>query len=295
MSLPARFRTTARTIVDRPRDVDAIDTGYLLTQTVTALPRAIKHRADFADVRVYCMFIGHGRSGHSLVGSLLNAHAQATVSHELDALKYLRFPITRQQLFAMILRKDARFNSKGRKWGSYVYDIEGAHQGEFETLRVIGDNRGGKSTSRLGKNPELLERLRSVVTVPLRVIQVIRNPFDNIASAHKTWDITIDRAINYYFTNAEYVDDIASVLSDAELFRTRHEDFVYETRAEMESLCEYLSLEIDEQYLDTCEEFVFDSPKKTRHDAEWSDEQIQRVQNRITEHDWLDGYTFDSE
>ena len=35
------------------------------------------------------MFIGYPRSGHSLIGSLLDVHPNAIVAHELDALKFV--------------------------------------------------------------------------------------------------------------------------------------------------------------------------------------------------------------
>ena len=35
------------------------------------------------------MFVGQSRSGHSLVGSLIDAHPEAVVAHEIHALKHL--------------------------------------------------------------------------------------------------------------------------------------------------------------------------------------------------------------
>ena len=52
--------------------------------------RARRHRDDFAAVRTFLLFVGHPRSGHSLVGSLLDAHPDVVVSHELDALEVRR-------------------------------------------------------------------------------------------------------------------------------------------------------------------------------------------------------------
>ena len=50
---------------------------------------ARKLRDDFAGIGSFLMFVGHPRSGHSLVGALIDAHPNAVVAHELDALKYV--------------------------------------------------------------------------------------------------------------------------------------------------------------------------------------------------------------
>lgn len=50
---------------------------------------AERQSALFDGLETYCMFIGYPYSGHSLVGSLLDAHESMAISHELHALKFL--------------------------------------------------------------------------------------------------------------------------------------------------------------------------------------------------------------
>jgi hypothetical protein len=40
----------------------------------------------FRDITAYVTSVGYPRSGHSLVGSLINAHPEALIAHELDAI-----------------------------------------------------------------------------------------------------------------------------------------------------------------------------------------------------------------
>ena len=49
---------------------------------------ALGHRLD--EVERVCLFIGHPRSGHSLVGAMLDAHPDLCIAHELDMLAFLR-------------------------------------------------------------------------------------------------------------------------------------------------------------------------------------------------------------
>jgi hypothetical protein len=242
------------------------------------------------------MFVGHGRSGHSLVGSLLNGHPEMVISHELDALRLLdqaQVPLSRDQLFAAILQRDAEFTNLGREWTNYTYDVPGTVQGEFDRLRVIGDKKGAASTRRLGTSPELLGELRETVSVPLRVVHVVRNPFDTIASRRKLVDTWQEYGIEKFFANADDVELIAEMLDESEFFRLHHEDHVSNTADVLSDLCEFLGVDASDDYLSACEEFVFESPRQTRHDSEWTDDEIERIERKNQEYDWLEQYTFE--
>ena len=65
----------------------------------------IAKKSIFKDVDTYCMFLGYPRSGHSLVGSLIDAHQEAIIAHELDALLFLQNGFSKFQLFYLILGK----------------------------------------------------------------------------------------------------------------------------------------------------------------------------------------------
>ena len=154
----------------------------LATSWVQATREARRHRELFAGVETYCMFIGYPRSGHSLVGSLLDAHRHAVIAHELDALSYLGRRFGRPQVWALILDRNAAFGERGRRWTNYDYTIPGQHQGQWDKLRVIGDKKGGTSTRRLCVEPQLLDVVLDRMQVPTRFIHVVRNPYDNIAT-----------------------------------------------------------------------------------------------------------------
>ena len=44
-------------------------------------------RHELQSVEAFCIFIGYPRSGHSLLGSLLDAHPEMVIAHELDVLR----------------------------------------------------------------------------------------------------------------------------------------------------------------------------------------------------------------
>ena len=105
------------------------------------------------------------------------------ISHELDAPQLVLAGCTRDVLYSRILARAAWFNLRGNT-SNYAYQVPNGWQGRFETLRVIGDKRGDSAALWLGLHPDLLARLNSTTGVPLRLVHVVRNPFDNIAGLH---------------------------------------------------------------------------------------------------------------
>ncbi|MGH1560272.1 hypothetical protein ACRAWD_26835 [Caulobacter segnis] len=65
-------------------------------------------------MKVFCNFIGHPRSGHSVVSSILDAHEAAVFSHRLDALGHLSAGVAPEAVFHMIARNAERFARSGR-------------------------------------------------------------------------------------------------------------------------------------------------------------------------------------
>ena len=161
--------------------------------------RSLGQSSLFDNVEAFCLFIGYPRSGHSLVGSLLDAHPNVVLAHELDALRYVAAGYRRHQLYWMILRRDAEFTRSGRRWTEFDYSVPGQWQGRFEQLQIIGDKKGGATTFMLEQHPELIDRLKRTVGTDVRLIHVVRNPYDNIATMSKRTNRTLSVASDRYF------------------------------------------------------------------------------------------------
>jgi Sulfotransferase family len=268
---------------------------------VGAWRSGLRERSNFKDVQAFCMFIGQPFSGHSLVGSLLDAHRHAVIAHELDALRYVKARYARSQLFGLIIDKDRAFTQQGRRFTGYEYVVPNQWQGRWEKLLVIGDKKGGKSTTWLAENPELLGRLRATVKVPLRIINVVRNPFDNIATIRKrsiqfgrkaSWDQP--GATEDYFSRCDTIEELKKTIRDEEIIDVKLESMVTDAGATLRSLCGFLGIDSPEDYVNDCAEIVFASPRKTRSQEDWTPETIAEIERRLARFDFLDGYTFEN-
>lgn len=249
---------------------------------------------DYDEIECYCMFIGYPRSGHTLVGSLLDAHPDVVISHELDALRYLRAGFSREQIFSLILHKDKVFTGKGREWTGYDYAIEGLWQGRYRNLKVIGDKKGGGSSRHLQAKPDIIKKLRETVQLPIKLIHIVRHPLDNIATHKRKWSVqpSLQEAIDSYFKRVEANAKLKSEVAENEWCELSHEEFIDQPEASLTKLIEFLEVEPYEDYIKAAAEKVFKSPSNSRNKIEWPQEMIDQVAERSQKYDFLKDYEF---
>jgi hypothetical protein len=266
----------------------------LIRQYAVSFSRAAQYREDFNGVEVYCMFVGYPRSGHTLIGSLLDAHPEIVVGNELNTLRYVRYRFSRDQIYWLLLENSRQFSNEGRWHTDYLYAVPGQWQGRYNRLRVIGDKRGSGSVKRICYHPGVYQRLRQMVGVPIRTIHVVRNPFDNISTIFlKGRNKNFQESIDYYFFLADEVLRLKQIIPDKDLMEVSHEDFISDARLYLRQLTAFLGVEASPEYLDACSGIVFSKPHQTRHDAPWTDEIIASVTRRIQDYPFLANYSFE--
>jgi hypothetical protein len=265
---------------------------YEALQSVWSAWARRRYRDEFSRVTSFCLFIGYPRSGHSLVGAMLNAHMHAVISHELDVSPLVLGGASRDELFSRILARAAWFNLRGNR-SNYRYQIPNKWQGRFETLRVIGDKRGGTAAQSLARHPDLLDRLRNTVGVPVRLIHVVRNPYDNIAAIARWHRLTLDASIEFYFSHFSVTGKLEELAPAADIVTVRHEAFFNAPEETLSGVCSFLGLEASAAYLQECSSIVFRQPTSPRFRIDWTAAQKADVASRTREYSFLAGYTFD--
>lgn len=153
-------------------------------------------------VKKFIFFIGYGRSGHSVVASLMDAHPNMIIADEyylFDKLagdkghKRRKQLSTRSGLFNELYRNSYICVKSGRRNASsthntknYHLGIEGMWQGRFDQLKVIGEKTGGATAMMYHDDKErfktIYKQLETLAGVPLYAIHVVRNPYDMIAT-----------------------------------------------------------------------------------------------------------------
>lgn len=289
---PSYWRQFTRGVMAVERSLAPLE---LVRDHPLSLATGFRSRRDFAEIEAYAMFVGASRSGHSLVGSLLNAHPEVVIAHQLHALRYVAAGFRRLQIFGMILRTDNRYGKRGRisNKGRFHYAVPGQWQGRFTRLRVIGDKRGASSTELLDQRPELLERLRSVVGVPLRIVHVVRNPFDNISTMAVRFRTGLPAAADRYFTLLEITASVKAATEEGEWLDLRHEDMIADPATWLPRLCSFVGVTAEDDYVNDCASIIYKRPHQSRFEASWSDQLREQVERQIAAFPFLEGYCFE--
>ena len=294
-------------------------------------------QSDMDTLEAFVFFIGWQRSGHSIIGSLLDGHPDVVIAHEFLLFEHLkeytgkkrfsefrtRLGEFRTRLFNQLAANSFRHSRFGDRSvlhneKGYNLKVPGAWQGCFRRLKIIGDKAAGEVTNAYRRNVtnfiHYLQNLKSLVRLPLKVIHVVRNPYDMIAtlSLYRGSGIpdvkvraTTDKKYNNQavimgsadtiLSKAHYLHMMEEEGYDWDVIRIHSEDFIRDPTLTMRELCKFLNLECSENYLQLCANKTFKSTSKSRELIEWDPLIMSEVEKSIREIPFFSHYSFDSD
>ncbi|NOT15080.1 MAG: sulfotransferase [Methylotenera sp.] len=265
--------------------------GYLEKLASVAQKRA----TDFKDIQALCLFIGYPRSGHSIVGALLDAHPEICIAQELDITRCLRAGMSRNVMYHLMTENSRIFTEQGKRWNTYNYEVAGQWLGKTPFLKVIGDKKGGGLSRAIAQSPAILDVIRTTFKVPLKFIHITRNPFDNVATIAAKQSMPLDQAATLYFNMANTAAMVKTKLAHQELCEISHEAFIANPQAVLDQLVQFLGLNATPEYLSACAGIVNKTPHQSRHQADWTAAQKDKMTNTMQQFDFLKHYQFDGE
>lgn len=253
----------------------------------------------YRSVETFCAFLGHVKSGGSLMGSMLDAHPGAIFADEVDVLRYLTAGFRRDQIFHLLERGARREALKGRvtarRLEPYSLAVPGLWQGRHLEPRVIGFSRAGPTTRRLGREPELLTALTSAMgDVRTRFVHVVRNPYDPIAAMILRSGRAVDDAIDDHAAQCAAVGSLRGRIPAEDLLTVRYETFVDAPAAQLTALCAHVGLRADPAYAGACASVVDREREPERCSVRWRTRDHRAVESLIASYDFLRGYRFDA-
>ena len=156
-----------------------------------------------------------------------------------------------------------------------------------------------------------LEKFQNFVGYPLRIIHIVRNPYDNIATkflygisgdARKdaieedTLIESEDTEINVYVKR--HLNAFQKVQRFIEYFGDRmitlhHEDLIENPIQFLTTLCNYLVITCSNQYLEKASEVVFSNVSKSRYNVKWSQETRYEIKSAIERYTFLNRYSYE--
>ena len=267
---------------------------------------------EISTVEEFVFFVGYSRSGHSIVASLLDAHPNIIIAHEYNLFRNWKGSVYQNRSFLYNeLYQNSYSNAAAEKgWRSsaknqkgYTLAVKDSWQGAFEKLLVIGEKSGAVTAQTYDNDPwsfvQTLEELRHTVQVPIKVIHVVRNPYDIISTrllyvdgktrkskVHATVDVKhvsphnlsmqVNRTIHIVQNVQELLQNCS--LSSLEIHTA---DLVLDPKHVMNNLCMFLGVECSQDYLKKCSDKIFGRQSQTRYLVEWPEELIEKVYQMI--------------
>lgn len=252
----------------------------------------------FAQVKTFCVFLGHSRSGHSLLASLLDAHKNIVIADEIRALKYLAAGFPVQQVYKIILRNSREIRELQRERAGYRFEVPGQWQGRYETIEVIGDKDGSWTATMALRNFKVVEALFARIPAEVRVLHLYRNPFDVISTIHGRYQAAgnpepLQHAINFYFMRTKGIEKMRRFAPEDAILDLSHEVFVGDPQAGLRRVFSFLSVDCHEAVSKAGGEIVFARPQTTRDKVAWDDAAISQVYEKTRPYDYLRHYSFD--
>lgn len=281
---------------------------------------------EFSGDSRFVLFIGTPRSGHSIIGAILDSHRSAVVSHEVNALEKVSQGLGRKGLLSAIIENSRAQALAGRSQSDadhaagygqqlsgegdeaysqrlanlptpdpyrFDYEIPRYFQGRTEGgIRVIGDKKGGGTTKMLAQDSTLLKRLERIVEMPIDLIHVIRDPYDNISTMARRTGTRVSRQVSRYEWLCEQIGRVLDSC-DNRVFHIHHEDFVSSPSRVIEDLFTWLGLSLESDHIAACSSIVYEKPHRSRLLSEWEDGDRDSVESMIERWEFLREYQSD--
>lgn len=290
----------------------------------------VLNQSTVDQVRTFLFFVGYPRSGHSIVASCLDAHPEAIVAHEFNVFGKLLHPeavrelSNRSVLYSALYQNSLHQSQAGWRSGQEQYrskkgytlevNATGSWQGRFQRLTVIGDKSGGLTTHVYRDTPKLfveaLTTLQRTVGVPMKVLHVVRNPFDIVATKllYRLSEMKGRRgnfSLGSPVTNTRHVmqaiksleaeaEAVSKVIGKLTVLTVQSEQFVLDTKATLKRICGFLNLECPDTYLQMCDSVVYDKPSRSRSVVMWNRATRDYVEELISRYPFFSQYSLDS-
>lgn len=283
------------------------------------------------EVEKFVFFTGYPRSGHSIVGSLLDAHPNIILSYAFFLFRgLLSAPGKKGSIEGLLHNKTAFFNilyeksyhysfkSSKKVNKGYSLDVPGMWSGRFnKRLKIIGDKSAlpttlGYSSFSPSWFKSRYEHLQECVGIPLLGIHVVRNPFDMIAThtlykalsyswkKKSTWSnknkldnrTLLRECMEFFLNKAKAVQEMIP-LCGMKVFEIHIEDLVQFSRRELQRMCDFLDVECSEKYFQVCERKIYTNISRTRDKVVWPADIRAQVEENIQKYSFFRGYTFE--
>jgi hypothetical protein len=240
------------------------------------------------ELRPNCLalIVGNGRSGTTIVGSILDAHPRMICANETDASRKSWQNCSRTEILQEIIENSTSNYETGRSSEGYEYRI-GTQPKDLAAIEIIADKIWNPTIMMLHGAPGLLHELAAQVECPIRLIHCVRHPLDVIATMHQRSGATLLDRARWYFMKCE----AAQALLERELMLTVfHEKLLREPVQQVHRIYHYLGQDTPPETINSIARTLYPEPRVTRNTVSWSADVLAYIKRQKAEFAFLDGY-----
>lgn len=291
----------------------------------------ILNQSVINEVDTFLFFIGYPRSGHSIIASCLDAHPDAIVAHEFNIFSKLLYPklvdqlLNKTILYSALVQNSFRQSLMGwrsdeqkfkdKKGYTLKFNSSSSWQGKFRRLKVIGDKSGGLTAhvyrSLPGPFVKVYQELSDAIGVPVRVLHVVRNPYDMVAT-RLLFRLSEEKGKKASFSAENRITNARQIMAAVKSLESEVQavyelinklklstlevhsgDFVSNTKTTVGNICAFLGLECSESYLEMCASSVY-NPNQSRTVVKWHEASKKSLDQLIHNYSFFKRYSFDS-
>ena len=273
-------------------------------------------------VQKFVFFAGYPRSGHSMIGSVMDAHPNMVIAHEYFLLvKCVKLRNMKTNIFSNkaelfnSLYEDSFFASKcgwrsdKNRGKGYNFNLNSKWQGTFSQLKVIGDKSGGSTSQFISKREGklCLQQMIHSFEIPIIAMHVVRNPYDMIATAlayrkknvkrihwtkHVKQNVSVQLQMTFSRAVLKLADSVVEVKKYVPVVEVHIEDFIDNPSKIIVELCHSLGVDCPQEYVEECTAKAYRNVSRTRDVISWSPSVLSFIDQKMTEYPFFEGYTF---
>ena len=272
----------------------------------------------FKPLETLCLPTGFTNSASQVLVGALTAHPNIAMSNQVDLMEswWHNLHTYGESIAWKMLLLDIRALEKKMdsdqianvKRKHRIYYIPEQYQGRSEKLTVIGDCSLEVNMKILmkkvyrGKEGECmgLATLQGSTEIPLKIILIVRNPYDWIGSKtvrsywKKEQKEIMAIMVNRFIKTCERCKILLDHLSEDQVYIWHFEGHIADPRRKLSELCRFLGVETIESYLDACAGIFSENLNYNRNKIDWPEQHKERVSAAIEQYSFLSGYTWDS-
>ncbi len=146
-------------------------------------------------------------------------------------------------------------------------------------------------------DPNLLEKLKNLTGIPLKILHVMRHPVDNITTMvlrnlpegqSPDRKFILERS-DVYFMKVS-INDQLRLNKEFDILDIYHEDFIRSPGEELTRILGFLGLEPIPDYIDACIKKVYKEPHLSRNDMDWPEDLLQEIRRKSLKYQFLKRY-----